>query len=218
MRRVRREVVRRRSGSRERRQVRRLWESRIGGLAADLKAALNHYSNADRKQTGIDQGEAVHALLTQLDIMRVMFHGVDYMAAVRGTPQDRIKMLPIAIEHALNLKVNGEFPKDRTESKKQFMKGVAGLVKAFRIASGTLEADEVKDEVGFFTAVQAAIRKMDAGSGSGRSVDEADLAISQLLNEAHNGDGRHIDYLEDRNGKLSHLDPDLFDHLKGVVR
>lgn len=154
------------------------------GLAADLKAALNHYSNADRKQTGIDQGEAVHALLTQLDIMRSMFHGVDYMSAVQGTPQDRIKMLPVAIEHALNLKVDGETPKDRTESKKRFMKGVAGLVKAFRIASGTVEAEEVKDEVGFFTAVQAAIRKMDAGSRSGRSVDEADLAISQLLNRA----------------------------------
>ncbi|EDM70675.1 type I site-specific deoxyribonuclease, HsdR family protein [Roseobacter sp. AzwK-3b] len=154
------------------------------GLAADLKAALNHYSNADRKQTGIDQGEAVHALLTQLDIMRSMFHGVDYMSAVQGTPQERIKMLPVAIEHALNLKVDGETPKDRTESKKRFMKGVAGLVKAFRIASGTTEADEVKDEVGFFTAVQAAIRKMDAGSRSGRSVDEADLAISQLLNRA----------------------------------
>jgi type I restriction enzyme R subunit len=154
------------------------------GLAADLKAALNHYSNADRKQTGIDQGEAVHALLTQLDIMRSMFHGVDYMSAVQGTPQDRIKMLPVAIEHALNLRVDGETPKDRTESKKRFMKGVAGLVKAFRIASGTLEAEEVKDEVGFFTAVQAAIRKMDAGSRSGRSVDEADLAISQLLNRA----------------------------------
>ena len=48
----------------------------------------------------------------------------------------------------------------------------------------TVEAEEVKDEVGFFTAVQAAIRKMDAGSRSGRSVDEADLAISQLLNRA----------------------------------
>lgn len=154
------------------------------GLAADLKAALNHYSNADRKQTGIDQGEAVHALLTQIDIMRSMFHGVDYMSAVHGTPQDRIRMLPIAIEHALNLKVDGELPKDRTESKKRFMKGVAGLVKAFRIASGTAEAEDVKDEVGFFTAVQAAIRKMDAGSRLGRSVDEADLAISQLLNRA----------------------------------
>ena len=154
------------------------------GLAAELKSALNHYSNADREQTGIDQGEAVHALLTQIDIMRSMFHGVDYMTAVRGTPQDRIRVLPVAIEHVLTLDVDGKPPKDRTESKKRFMKSVAGLVKAFRIASGTLEAEELKDEVGFFTAVQTAIRKMDAGSRTGRTVEEADLAISQLLNRA----------------------------------
>ncbi|MFQ6777515.1 type I restriction endonuclease subunit R [Cereibacter sphaeroides] len=154
------------------------------GLAADLKAALNHYSNADRKQTGIDQGEAVHALLTQIDIMRSMFHAIDYMAAVRGSPKDRIKMLPVAIEHVLNLSVDGEAPKDRNESKKRFMKAVAGLVKAFRIAAGTPEAEDIKDEVGLFMAVQAAIRKMDAGSRSGMTIDEADLAISQLLNRA----------------------------------
>ncbi len=154
------------------------------GLAADLKAALNHYSNADRKQTGIDQGEAVHAFLTQLDIMRGLFHGVDYMSAVRGTPQDRIRMLPVAIEHVLNLKVDGGVPKDRTESKKRFMTAIAGLVKAFRIASGSQEAEEAKDEVGFFTAIQAAIRKMDAGVRGGRSIDEVDLAISQLLNRS----------------------------------
>lgn len=154
------------------------------GLAADLKAALNHYSNADRKQTGVDQGEAVHALMTQLDIMRAMFHGIDYMSAVNGTAKDRIRMLPVAIEHALTLPVDGNPPKDRRDSKKRFMTAVAGLVKAFRIASGTSEAAEVKDEVGFFTAVQSAIRKMDAGSRSGRGVDEADFAISQLLNRA----------------------------------
>jgi type I restriction enzyme R subunit len=154
------------------------------GLAADLKSALNHYSNADRNQTGIDQRHAVHALQTQLDIMRSMFHEINYMSAVNGKPHDRIKMLPIAIGHVLNLKVNNEIPKDRNESKKRFMKGVAGLVKAFRIASGTEEAEKVKDEVGFFIAVQEAIRKMDAGSRSRRSVDEADLAISQLLNRA----------------------------------
>ena len=35
------------------------------GLAADLKSALKHYSNADQKQTGVSQDEAVHALRTQ---------------------------------------------------------------------------------------------------------------------------------------------------------
>lgn len=154
------------------------------GLAADLKAALKHYSKADQSQTGINQGEAVHALLTQLDIMRAMFHGVDYMAAVHGTAQDRIRMLPVAIEHALTLPVDGKRPEDRTASRKRFLKAAAGLLKAFRIASGTQEAADVKDEVGFFVAVQTAIRKMDASSSSGQSTEDAELAVSQLLNRA----------------------------------
>lgn len=154
------------------------------GLAADLKKALRHYSNADQRQTGVDQDQAVHALRTQIEIMRGMFFGVPYMDALAGTPADRIKSLPVAIEHALTLKVDGRDPEDRNESKKRFMKAVAGLVKAFRIAAGSYEASIVKDEVGFFVAVQAAIRKMDASSRTGRSMEDTELAIAQLLNRA----------------------------------
>ena len=154
------------------------------GLAADLKKALKHYSNADQKQTGVDQGDAVHALLTQLDIMRSMFHEISYMDAVNGSAADRIRVLPSAIEHALTLKIDGKEPKDRQASKKRFMNAVTGLVKAFRIASGSSEASEAKDEVGFFIAVQAAIRKMDTSSRSGRTAEAAELAIAQLLNRA----------------------------------
>lgn len=38
------------------------------GPAADLKAALTHYSASDRTQTGIDTTRAVRALLTCLDV------------------------------------------------------------------------------------------------------------------------------------------------------
>jgi type I restriction enzyme, R subunit len=154
------------------------------GLAADLKKALRHYSQADQKQTGVDLGEAVHALRTQIDIMRGMFFGVPYMDAVRGSAADRIRILPVAIEHALTLKVDGKDPENREDSKKRFMTAVAGLVRAFRIAAGSAEAASHKDEVGFFVAVQAAIRKMDASSRSGRSAEETELAIAQLLNRA----------------------------------
>lgn len=154
------------------------------GLAADLKSALKHYSNADQKQTGVSQDEAVHALRTQIDIMRGMFFGIPYMDAVHGSAADRIKILPVAIEHALTLKVNGKEAENREDSKKRFMKAVAGLVKAFRIAAGTGEAAILKDEVGFFVAVQSAIRKMDASTRTARTAEDAELAISQLLNRA----------------------------------
>ena len=154
------------------------------GLAADLKKALKHYSNDDQKQTGIDQSDAVHALRTQVEVMRGMFFGVPYMDAVHGSPNDRIKILPVAIDHALTLKVDGKEAETREDSKKRFMKAVSGLVKAFRIASGTPEASVVKDEVGFFVAVQVAIRKMDASSRKGKSAEDTELAIAQLLNRA----------------------------------
>jgi len=154
------------------------------GLAADLKKALKHYSNADQQQTGIDQSDAVHALKTQVEIMRGMFFGIPYADAVKGSPADRIRLLPIAIDHALTLKVDGKEAENREDSKKRFMKAVSGLIKAFRIASGTPEASIVKDEVGFFVAVQTAIRKMDASSRKGRTAEDTELAIAQLLNRA----------------------------------
>ena len=44
------------------------------------------------------------------------------------------------------------------------------------------------------------------------------IAWYRYPDEGHNGDGRHIDYLNDRNGIVSRLDPDLFSHLKNVVQ
>lgn len=158
------------------------------GLAADLKNALAHYSASDQKRTGVSQREAVDAMMTALDVMRCMFHGIDYMAALNGPPADRIHILPCAIEHALTLPVVGKDGKpvqgDRKASKKRFMDAVSRLITAFRIASGTAEAATVKDEVSFFAAVQTAIRKMDAASPVGRATEDTEIAISQLINQA----------------------------------
>jgi type I restriction enzyme R subunit len=159
------------------------------GLAADLKKALAHYSDSDQQRTGVDKREAIDALMTALDVMRDMFHGIGYMKALTGTAQDRIHILPLAIEHALTLPVFGKDGKqvvggDRTLSKKRFMKAVTRLITAFRISSGSPEAESAKEEVSFFAAVQSAIRKLDASSSSGRAVENTEFAISQLINQA----------------------------------
>lgn len=57
-------------------------------------------------------------------------------------------------------------------------------MKAFKLAAGTPEADAVKEEVGFFVAVQIAVQKLYSGSGAGRSATSADFAIGQLINQA----------------------------------
>jgi hypothetical protein len=44
------------------------------------------------------------------------------------------------------------------------------------------------------------------------------VAWYRYPDEGHNGDGRHTDYLRDRDQKLAQLDPELFQHLNGVVQ
>jgi type I restriction enzyme R subunit len=159
------------------------------GLAADLKAALAHYSASDQERTGVDTRQAVEALMTALDVVRAMFTGIDYMAAVRGTPADRLRILPQAIERALTLEREAaaeEVDEEaaRKASRKRFLDAAAAVVKAFKVAAGTPEADAVKEEVGFFVAVQIAVQKLYSGSGAGRSATSADFAIGQLVNQA----------------------------------
>lgn len=87
-------------------RINRVFGSKPVGLAVDLKKAMKHSSKVGQKQTGVSQDEAVHALHTHIAILRGMFFAVPYMDAVNGTAPDRIKILPVAIEHAFTLKVD----------------------------------------------------------------------------------------------------------------
>ena len=152
------------------------------GLAADLRAALAHYSQGDRSSTGIDEREAVAAFLSVLDVARSLMHGLDYAAALDGSPADRLDVLPRAIEHLMRSDQGGKAGLE-APAVKRFRDAVAALVKAFKLASGSQEAMDRSAEVGFLVAVRSALDKLE-GSGSRRGSDEADLAIRQMVNQA----------------------------------
>ncbi len=148
------------------------------GIASDPKNALAHYSQSDQAQTGVSEAEAVSAFLDALDVARQQLFGFDYPLALDGSPKDRLRILPPAIEHILNKGVE-----DEGASVKRFQDAVAALVKAFKLASGSPQATDHAVEVAFFTAVRTGIEKLDAdrkGKKSGRS----DFAIQQLVNNA----------------------------------
>ena len=44
------------------------------------------------------------------------------------------------------------------------------------------------------------------------------VAWYRYPDEDHNGDGRHITYLDSPGGEIARLDPELFDHLRSVTR
>ena len=152
------------------------------GLAADLRVALAHYSQGDRSNTGIDEREAVAAFLSALDVARSLMHGLDYVAALDGSPSDRLDLLPRAIEHLMRADDGGQAGIE-SAGVKRFRDAVAALVKSFKLASGSQEAMDLSAEVGFFVAVRSALDKLD-GRGSRTGSNEADIAIRQMVNQA----------------------------------
>ena len=148
------------------------------GIAADLKKALAHYSKSDQTKTGVDEEKAITAFLDALDVARQQLFGFDYAGALSGSSTDRLKILPPAIEHILDKGVQ-----DEGASVKRFQEAVAGLVKAFKLASGSPQATEYSVEVAFFAAVRTGIEKLEVDR-TGKKDGISDFAIQQLVNNA----------------------------------
>jgi type I restriction enzyme R subunit len=86
-------------------RVNRVFRDKPAGLVVDyigithnLKSALAQYSPRDREQTGVDEAQAVVVMMEKYEVVRDMFHGFAYRAALDGTPQQRLAMMASAIE------------------------------------------------------------------------------------------------------------------------
>lgn len=156
------------------------------GIAQNLKSALGQYSAADQKQAGVDEAEAIAELLERLDVVRSMFHGFDYVKGVNGTPHERLVTLAEGLNFILAYQDDAAKKETDKEAKKaahrRFQDAVLGLSKAFALASASDDAHEVRDEVGFFQTMRAAMVK--SSGGAGRISAERDLAIRQIVNDA----------------------------------
>jgi type I restriction enzyme, R subunit len=158
------------------------------GIAQSLKNALAQYSGPDQEQTGIDEEQAVAVMLEKHEIVCGMFHGFDYSAALAldTTPQRRLSVMAQAIDWILTLQ-QSEAAKESTEDGKKrahrrYADAVLALSKAFALAAASDEARGIRDEVGFFQAIRAAmVKTTEAG---GRSPAERELAIQQIVSRA----------------------------------
>ena len=156
------------------------------GIAQNLKSALNQYSRNDRKHAGIDEAEAVAVMLEKYEIVSNMFHGFDYRSGLTGSPQKRLGALAGAIEWVLDMQQREAAKESTDEGKKRahrrFNDAVLALSRAFALAAASDEARDIRDEVGFFQTVRAALAK--SVPGSGKSSAERDLAVQQIVSRA----------------------------------
>jgi len=161
------------------------------GIAQNLKSALSQYSRDDRKHAGIDEAEAVAVMLEKYEIVRDMFapdttSGFDYRAGLTGSPQERLAALAGAMEWILELQQREAAKETTDEGKKRahrrFSDAVLALSKAFALAAASDEAREIRDEVGFFQTIRAALSKTSPGSG--KTSAERDFAVQQIVSRA----------------------------------
>ena len=156
------------------------------GIAQNLKSALGQYSRDDRRRAGIDKAEAIAVMLEKYEVVRDMFHGFDYQSGLTGSPQERLVALAGAIEWVLDMQQRDAARESTKEGKKRahrrFNDAVPELSKAFALAGASDEARDIRDEVGFFQTVRAALAK--SAPGSGRSSAERDLAVQQIVSRA----------------------------------
>ncbi len=156
------------------------------GIAHNLKSALGQYSRNDQKQTGIDEAEAVAVMLEKYEIVSAMFHGFDFRKGLAGTPQERLITLADAIEWVRAMQQREAAAESTEDGKKRahrrFNDAVLALTKAFALVAASDAAREIRDEVGFFQTVRAALAKR--ASGTGKSSAERDLAVQQIVSRA----------------------------------
>ncbi len=163
------------------------------GIAQNLKAALGQYSGADRGETGIDEQEAIDGMLERYEVVRDMFRpgspkGFDYYPAlaVHATPQLRLTIMAGAMDWVLTRQQELAAEKKNTEDKKRahrhYADAVLLLSKLYAMAAASDAARGIRDEIGFFQGVRAALMKTTADSG--RSAADRELAIQQIVSRA----------------------------------
>lgn len=156
------------------------------GIAQNLKAALQEFSKPDQERTGVDESQAVAVMLEKYEVVRAMYYGFDYLTALNGTPQQRLAMMAGAIEWILDAQQKAaarEKTKDgKRDAHRRYQDNVLALSKAFALAGGSDEAVKIREEVGFFQAIRAALVKSEGGSGTGQKNRE--LAVQQIVSRA----------------------------------
>ncbi len=160
-------------------RVNRVFKNKPGGLVVDylgiaheLKRALAEYSEKDRGDTGIPQDAAVDVMLEKQEIIKALLHGLNYEAFFHGNSQERLRVIPRAMEHILAQK----------DGKTRFLKAVSEISKAFALAVPHEKALAIRDELAFFHDLRAAFVK-NTGEG-GKDSEDIDSAIRQIVSNA----------------------------------
>jgi type I restriction enzyme R subunit len=152
------------------------------GLADQLKHALANYTDSGGKgDPAYDMRQAIAVMLEKHGIASDLLHGFDWNLWTTGTSLEQLGLIPAAQQHVLELE----------DGKKRFVQVVMELSRAFALCAASDEATNIRDDVSFFQAIQAALNKQSRSSR--KSPEQIDAAVRQLVSRAITTEGQIID-------------------------
>ncbi len=189
-------------------RVNRVFKDKPGGLVVDylgigtdLKKALSFYGEAGGKGDPAESIEkAFEVFQEKLEVVQQMFNeqASTYEELLAAEPeayyqnstrfnyrrffvadaQQKLSIILQAEEHILGLQ----------DGKNRFIREVGLLSQALSLCINKEEVQPHLPEVAFFQAVKARLQKFDAPVGKGRSNEEIETAIKQIVDEALSSD------------------------------
>jgi type I restriction enzyme R subunit len=170
-------------------RVNRVFRDKPGGLVVDylgladqLKKALVTYTESGGQgDPTFDTAQAIAVMLEKHGIACDLMHGFDWGKWTRGTPTERLQLIPAGQEHILQ----------QEDGKKRWVQVVTQLSRAFALCAASDEATAIRDDVSFFQALQAALNKQS--SANRKTPEQVDAAIRQLVSKAITTEGEVID-------------------------
>jgi type I restriction enzyme R subunit len=144
------------------------------GLADELRSALATYTQSGGRGRPAEDitAEALATMLEKFEVVCDLYHAFDWKGFTGGSGAQRLTIVGGALEHVLGLE----------DGKNRYLKAVNELTLAFSLVAATDEAIAIRDELAFFQAVRACLAKK--GGGSGKTGDELDHAVRQILSRA----------------------------------
>ena len=106
-----------------------------------------------------------------------MFHGFDYSSFFTDSPTKRLTVLAQAVNHILE---------GRDKKRDPFIDATTALGRAYALATPHEDALAIREEVGFFQAVKAAVTKTitTPAPRRGKSLEEIDIEVQAIVDRA----------------------------------
>ncbi len=170
-------------------RVNRVFRDKPGGLVVDYlgladqlkKALITYTESGGQGNPTFDTAQAIAVILEKHGIACDLMHGFNWDKWTTGKPAERLALIPAGQEHIL----------EQDDGKKRWVQVVTELSRAFALCAASDEAMEIRDDVSFFQALQAALNKQS--SSNRKTPEQIDAAIRQLVSKAITTEGQVID-------------------------